>query len=138
LAYVEPERGVASQGSTGPASAGGTEALPGTPAPAPSAPGAVELQEGEPAAPPSTRTSAIWTALAVGIVLLVAAVVFILQNLEKVKVTFFAVHWRIPLALDLLLAAVLGGAVVFIAGAVRMLQLRRHARRRRAPNRSQW
>lgn len=89
-------------------------------------------QAGGPASAPSTRTSALWTALAVGIVLLVAVIVFILQNLEKVKVTFFAVHWRIPLALDLLLAAVLGGAIVFVAGALRILQLRRHARRRAA------
>jgi uncharacterized integral membrane protein len=83
-------------------------------------------------APPKTRASALWTALAVGMVLLVAIVVFILQNLKDVKVTFFAVHWRMPLALDLLLAAALGGAVVFLAGAVRMLQLRLHGRRRRA------
>ena len=64
-------------------------------------------------------------------VFLVAIIVFILQNLKDVKVTFFAVHWRMPLALDLLLAAALGGAVVFLAGAVRMLQLRLHVRRRR-------
>jgi uncharacterized integral membrane protein len=80
-----------------------------------------------------TRSSATWTALAVGMVLLVAMVVFILQNLQDVKVTFFAVHWRIPLALDLLLAAVLGGAVVFSAGAVRLMQLRLRARRQSSP-----
>jgi uncharacterized integral membrane protein len=33
---------------------------------------------------------------------------------------------------DLLLAAVLGGLVVFMAGALRIVQLRRHVKRRRA------
>ena len=81
---------------------------------------------------PATRASAAWTALAVGLALLVVIVVFILENLQDVKVTFFGIHWKIPLALDLLLAAALGGAVVFAAGALRMLQLRLHARRHRA------
>jgi uncharacterized integral membrane protein len=78
----------------------------------------------------STRASAVWTALAVGLALLIVVVVFILENLQDVKVTFFGLHWKIPLALDLLLAAALGGAVVFTAGALRMLQLRLHGRRR--------
>ena len=81
---------------------------------------------------PATRTSAAWTALAIGLALLVVMVVFVLENLQDVKVTFFGIHWKIPLALDLLLAAALGGAVVFTAGALRMLQLRLHARRHRA------
>ncbi len=79
--------------------------------------------------PTSTRASAVWTALAAGMVLLVVVLVFILENLQDVKVTFFSLHWHLPLAIDLLLAAVLGGAVVFLAGAVRLLQLRIQARR---------
>jgi uncharacterized integral membrane protein len=79
-----------------------------------------------------TRASATWTALAIGLALLVVVLVFILENLQDVKVSFFSVHWRIPLALDLLLAAVLGGLIVFAAGAVRLLQLRMHARRQRS------
>jgi uncharacterized integral membrane protein len=62
-------------------------------------------------------------------VLLVVLLVFILQNLQKVKVSFFAVHWRAPLAVDLLFATVLGGLIVFAAGSIRILQLRRLARR---------
>jgi len=44
-------------------------------------------------------------------------------------VTFFGAHWRAPLALDLLLSAVLGASVVLVFGAVRIVQLRRVARR---------
>lgn len=83
-----------------------------------------------PTAPSTTRASATWTAVAIGMVFLVVVVVFILENLQDVKVTFFGASWRVPLAIDLLLAAVLGGAVVFSAGAVRLLQLRVRSRRR--------
>ena len=58
--------------------------------------------------------------------------VFILQNLQTAKVSFFTVHWRAPLAVDLLFATVLGALVVFAAGSVRILQLRREARRHAA------
>ena len=78
---------------------------------------------------PSTRTSAVWTAVVAGLVFLTVVLVFILQNLQDVDVRFFTARWRIPLGLDLLLAAVLGGLVVVMAGAVRLLQLRRVARR---------
>ena len=131
---VEPNEHWATQGG---GSAGGEAQLPVEPTegplePAPEIPppGATteRLQK-----PRSTRASAAWTALAVGLALLVVVVVFILENLQDVKVTFFGLHWKIPLGLDLLLAAALGGAVVFAAGALRMLQLRLHARRHRGP-----
>jgi uncharacterized integral membrane protein len=95
-------------------------------APETAAPGAVALPGLK-----RTRASATWTAIAVGLALLAVVLVFILENLQDVKVSFFSVHWRIPLALDLLLAAILGGLIVFTAGAVRLLQLRMHARRER-------
>ncbi len=78
---------------------------------------------------PRTRASSVWVALAVGLVLLVVVLVFILENLHPASAAFFGAHWRIPLGLDLLLAAVLGGLVVFTLGAVRIVQLRRVARR---------
>jgi uncharacterized integral membrane protein len=78
---------------------------------------------------PSTRTSVSWTAVAVAIIALVVVVVFILENLHATDATFFGAHWRIPLGLDLLLAALLGAAAVFVVGAARTLQLRLLARR---------
>jgi uncharacterized integral membrane protein len=68
--------------------------------------------------------------LALGIVALVVVIVFIIENSKSTSVTFFGASWRIPLGLDLLLAAVLGGIVTFLLGSVRMLQLRRVARHR--------
>jgi hypothetical protein len=52
-----------------------------------------------------------------------------LENLHATDATFFGVHWRIPLGLDLLLAALLGATAVFVVGAARTLQLRLLARR---------
>jgi uncharacterized integral membrane protein len=78
---------------------------------------------------PSTRTSVSWTFVAVAIVALVVVLVFILENLHATDATFFGVHWRIPLGLDLLLAALLGATAVFVVGAARTLQLRLLARR---------
>jgi uncharacterized integral membrane protein len=78
---------------------------------------------------PSTRTSNSWTFVAIAIIALVVVLVFILENLHATDATFFGVHWRIPLGLDLLLAALLGAAAVFVVGAARTLQLRLLARR---------
>jgi len=78
---------------------------------------------------PSTRTSVSWTFVAIAIIALVVVLVFILENLHATDATFFGVHWRIPLGLDLLLAALLGATAVFVVGAARTLQLRLLARR---------
>lgn len=74
------------------------------------------------------RASRTWLALAIGLILTIAVLVFILQNLHSARVHFFTATWSIPLGVDLLLATVLGGGIVFAAGSVRILQLRRAAR----------
>lgn len=87
--------------------------------------------EGIPSAGPQvggTRTAATWAALAGGLFFLIVVLVFILQNLKSVRVHFFWATWTIPLAVDLLLATVLGGLVMFTVGSLRILQLRRAAR----------
>lgn len=78
---------------------------------------------------PHTRTAQTWFSLSAGMVMLVVVLVFILQNLHSVKVHFLWATWTIPLAVDLLLATVLGGLIMFTVGSVRIVQLRRLARR---------
>ncbi len=78
-----------------------------------------------------TRLSGAWTALVIGILALVAILVFILQNLQNVEVHFLIFYGSLPLAVALLFAMVLGAVVVFAFGAVRILQLRLVARRAR-------
>jgi uncharacterized integral membrane protein len=76
-----------------------------------------------------TRLSATWQVLAAALILLVLLLVFILLNLQRVEVNFYGVHTRLPLAIALLLAVVLGAALVFVIGTARILQVRARARR---------
>jgi uncharacterized integral membrane protein len=85
----------------------------------------------EPSAQPlgRTRLSGTWTVVAAGLILLVLLLVFILLNLQRVEVNFFGAHNQLPLAVALLLAVVVGAALVFAIGAARILQVRLRARR---------
>jgi uncharacterized integral membrane protein len=78
-----------------------------------------------------TRLSGSWTALLVGILALVLVLVFILQNLQSVDLSFLVFHGRLPLAVALLFAVVLGAVIVVAFGAARIAQLRIVARRGR-------
>lgn len=78
-----------------------------------------------------SRTSGTWIAVIVLSLLLLMLAVFILQNTQKVEVTFFGWNGRAPLAATLLIAAAGGALVVASAGALRILQLRRRVKRQR-------
>jgi uncharacterized integral membrane protein len=78
-----------------------------------------------------TRVSMLWTAVAVGLVVLAAILIFIAQNSTSVRVHFLSADGELPLGVALLFAALLGAILVLAIGSVRMLQLRRVARRRR-------
>jgi putative membrane protein len=92
--------------------------------------------DAEPAALPQhtiepTRTSMVWTMVGIGVILLVAILVFILQNGQGVRVRFLMANGTLPLGVALLFAALLGALLVLAAGAARVLQLRVVARRHR-------
>ena len=78
-----------------------------------------------------TRTSMVWTMVGIGVVLLFAILVFILQNGQRVRVRFLMVNGTLPLGAALLFAALLGALLVLVAGAARVLQLRVVSRRHR-------
>jgi putative membrane protein len=78
-----------------------------------------------------TRLSGAWTAIVIGLVALVIILVFILQNGQKVEVTFLMFKGQLPLAVALLFALILGAVIVFAFGAARILQLRMVAGRAR-------
>ena len=91
--------------------------------------------DAEPALPQHTieptRTSMVWTMVGIGVILLVAILVFILQNGQRVRVRFLVANGTLPLGVALLFAALLGALLVLAAGAARVLQLRVVARRHR-------
>jgi uncharacterized integral membrane protein len=105
-----------------------------TPPDSPPAPAPTGAERVLPATPEHriepTRTSMVWTML-VGVVLLAAILVFILQNGQRVRVRFLGASGSLPLGVALLAAALLGAALVLVVGAARVLQLRLVARRHR-------
>jgi uncharacterized integral membrane protein len=106
------------------------ETQPAETQPAETPPG--ERQESaQPSATRRTRISAAWTAVAVAAVVLLLLLVFILQNLQTVRVTFLGATGQLPLGVAVLLAAVGGALLVVVLGAARMIQLRALARRER-------
>jgi uncharacterized integral membrane protein len=58
------------------------------------------------------------------LVLLAITLVFVLQNLRSVKVSFLSASGRLPLGVALLVAAALGALAVLTLGSVRIIQLR--------------
>ena len=79
---------------------------------------------------PRTKTSIAWNSLIAGSIVLILLLVFILENTESVKIAYFGAGFHLPLGVALLLAAIGGALLVGIVGTARIMQLRRHARRR--------
>jgi putative membrane protein len=87
-------------------------------------------QEADTAPIPSTRASRTWTALLPALILLGALLLFVFQNLQSAKVSFVTLSGRLPLGLALLATTALGALLVLALGSVRIVQLRKLARRR--------
>ena len=76
-----------------------------------------------------TRAAALWSALIVGFLVLVVLLIFIAQNTDPGTFHFLGWSWSLPLGVALLAAAVLGGLITTLAGVVRIVQLRRAAKK---------
>ncbi|BBY64279.1 LapA family protein [Mycolicibacterium helvum] len=102
--------------------------LPVTPAPPPSEPPAPS-----PAASVNevkfTRAAALWSSLIVGFLILTILLIFIAQNTESTSFAFLGWRWSLPAGVAILMAAVCGGLVTVLAGAARIFQLRRAAKK---------
>jgi uncharacterized integral membrane protein len=105
----------------------GTEALPVQQA-APDPVGGTTATGTAPAVRHS-RTGGLWVGLILSALVLLLLLVFILQNGDPVQISFFALEGVLPTGVALLLAAIAGILLVAIPGSIRILQLRRAARR---------
>ena len=76
-----------------------------------------------------TRFSAAWAGLIAGGVVLILLLVFILQNGGKSAFHFLGFDFTLPRGVALLLAAIAGGGIMAVVGAVRIFQLRRAYKR---------
>lgn len=72
-----------------------------------------------------TRVSSWWVGLVVAAVILVALLIFIVQNSATVGVHYLGADGHISLAVALLLSAVGGMLLLAIPGSIRIAQLRR-------------
>lgn len=73
----------------------------------------------------ATRISGTWLGIIIGSVVLALLLVFVLQNLRSVKVSFFTASGNLPLGLALVFAAVGGVMLAAVAASLRILQMRR-------------
>lgn len=78
-----------------------------------------------------SRTSGTWIAVLLLSLVLLLLAVFIIQNTQKVEVSFFGWNGRAPLAATVLIAAASGALMVASAGVLRILQLRRRVKKER-------
>ena len=88
----------------------------------------------KPVVPPNeaskfTRAGALWSALAIGFLVLVLLLVFIIQNGDTTTVHLFGWSWQVAVGVALLMAAIAGGLLTFLVGTARILQLRRAAKK---------
>lgn len=81
---------------------------------------------------PRSRLSGLWIGLILSALVLLLLLIFILQNLQTVDVHFLGAAGRLPTGVALLFAAIAGVLLVAIPGSLRILQLRRAARRSRS------
>jgi uncharacterized integral membrane protein len=78
-----------------------------------------------------TRTGGVWVAVALFALILLLLLIFILENSQRVSISYLGAHGHLPLGVALLLAAVIGVVLVVIPGTGRIIQLRVVARRHR-------
>lgn len=73
----------------------------------------------------STRAGRAWVKVLPALLVLAVILVFIFQNSQSAKVSFLTASGRLPLAIALVAAAILGALLVLAIGSIRILQLRR-------------
>ena len=116
----------------GPATDPGIPAVRVGPPEPPTVPTAQPPQAQPPQAEPAlghSRSGGLWTGLILSAIVLIFLLVFILQNQISVTIRFLGFAGSVPVGVALLLAAIAGLLLVAIPGGVRIMQLRRAARR---------
>ena len=78
-----------------------------------------------------SRTGGAWVAVVAAALLLLLLVVFIAQNTDDVHISFLWWDGTAPLAVALLIAAVIGIALTAVVGTLRIWQLRRRVKHAR-------
>lgn len=77
------------------------------------------------------RTAGVWVALILGAIVLIALLIFVIQNNVSTPFQYFGAEFSLPLGVAMLLAAVAGALVMALVGSVRMIQMSMTIRRQR-------
>lgn len=95
--------------------------------PRPGRPPAVGRESGKARGDPPgiTRAGTMWAVTLGALLTLSLLIVFILQNQDLVRVQYLGLSGSLPLGVGLVIAALTGGLMVAVVGAVRIAQLRR-------------
>jgi uncharacterized integral membrane protein len=80
-----------------------------------------------------TTFSGLWIGITVAAIVLLALLVFIIENSQTVDIGFFGAHWHASLGVAMLLAAICGILLVAVPGYGRIIQLRRVLRKAAKP-----
>ncbi|GAB3702624.1 LapA family protein [Corynebacterium nasicanis] len=72
-----------------------------------------------------------WAALIIGALLLIALLVFILQNQQQVELNILSWTFHFPAGIGYLFSAITGALIMALVGGVRMFELRRQVKRQR-------
>ncbi|MCS5479245.1 DUF1049 domain-containing protein [Corynebacterium sp. YIM 101645] len=78
-----------------------------------------------------TLAGGTWAALIVGALLLIALLVFILQNQQQVELNLLSWTFQFPAGIGYLFSAITGALIMALVGGVRMLELRHQVRKQR-------
>ncbi|MET7772229.1 lipopolysaccharide assembly protein LapA domain-containing protein [Nocardia sp. NPDC005366] len=76
----------------------------------------------------ASRTGDTWIGLVAGVLILVVLLIFILQNLQTIRVSLFFWDFNMPIGVAVLLSVIGGALVMALVGGMRILQLRRVAK----------
>ncbi|HET9647326.1 MAG TPA: lipopolysaccharide assembly protein LapA domain-containing protein [Microlunatus sp.] len=72
-----------------------------------------------------SRAGSAWVGICIAAIVVIALIIFLLQNRQPVLVTFLSLHGTVPLAVALLIAGIGVGIVALVIGTIRIGQLRR-------------
>jgi uncharacterized integral membrane protein len=130
---ADPHADPATHPGLRPADADGPATDPGIPAVRVGPPEPPTVPTAQPPTPEPalghSRSGGLWTGLILSAIVLIFLLVFILQNQISVTIRFLGFAGAVPVGVALLLAAIAGLLLVAIPGGVRIMQLRRAARR---------
>lgn len=73
----------------------------------------------------------MWVALILGAIVLIALLIFVVQNNIATQFQYFGATFSLPLGVAMLLAAVAGALVMALVGSVRMIQMSMTIRKQR-------